>query len=436
MGSTVPEDILLLFFDLVAHPAPLPWPDAVYDCERATAPFTLASVCPRWRTVAISTAGLWNYFGFPDLDRAQETHLPRLRILLARSGETEVDVVAYWPLTVMPAITEIVDAIGKIAPRWRHVNISASATYATAFSEAFRQQVLRRQWPCLRSLSLSLPTKIVELPLAPRLTSLYISSSNLECLDALPVSIPNLTRLSIFSVRSSITDQTLLAFAQQLTELCILSSTSALPEQLILLPRLHSLTLAKPSYLEHIRAPSLHTLTFRINDAIARDLLVQINPSSAHCISVRHLCIYGPLVEELVFSLRCFTNVVQLTVNSSSHVRRTWPTVTGFRIYPQFFAALRFSRSDSMPAWPRLKRIHLGRLDDSRMDFARELINFVVFRNVTHESYNTPEDAGALRPDKIEAVTMGFEGAPEWFVSELRRLFPPALCRSSSSQTL
>ncbi|KAH7105337.1 hypothetical protein BKA62DRAFT_385196 [Auriculariales sp. MPI-PUGE-AT-0066] len=416
MGSTVPEDILLLFFDFVAYPAPLPWPDAMYDCERAKAPFTLASVCQRWRTIAISTAGLWNYFGFPDLNRAQETHLPRLRILLARSGETEVDVVARWHPISIPFTTELADAIGNMASRWRHVHINVPLMYPTAFSQAFRQQ-----WPCLQSLSLSHSTGNMKLPPAPRLTDLSFFAPNLECLDALPFSTPNLTRLSIFSDHSSIPNQPLLAFARQLTELSLLNSDSAFPGQPILFPRLHSLTLARPSYLEHIQAPSLHTLTLYTNAVQARYL--QIDPSSVHCTSLRHLRIYGPVAKNLTFSFRCFTNIVQLTFDSNAHIRRTWPNLNTFRIYPEFFEALWTSLSDSQP-WPRLKRIHLGHLYNRSMDFAQELINFVVFRNVAHESYYTPEDAEALRPDRIEAVTMGFDGAPEWFVSELQNILP------------
>ena len=41
------------------------WPVADYDATLATAAFTLAAVCRRWRAIALEAAVLWTYFAFP-----------------------------------------------------------------------------------------------------------------------------------------------------------------------------------------------------------------------------------------------------------------------------------------------------------------------------------------------------------------------------------
>ncbi|KAH7097548.1 hypothetical protein BKA62DRAFT_759845 [Auriculariales sp. MPI-PUGE-AT-0066] len=431
MGTVVPEDILLLVFDFVAHPAPLSWPDAAYDDERAKAPFVLASVCQRWRTLAASAASLWTYFGFPAECHKLEPHILRLRVLMTRSRDAEVDVIGLWrdfPDIDPTGSKDIIITVVGIASRWRNVILKVPASLKPTLSGAFHQQ-----WPCLRSLSLDFLDEVVKLPLAPLLTQLYLGFSGaLDCSDALLDFMPNLTKLSINGDGSEDTNKFLLAFAQQLTDLCILEDVSLPPVQPILFPRLQSLTVDDVLYLEHIRAPALQQLTFNTMHLPRADV--------TQFASVRHLCLYGHVGGNLVSSLQWFTDIVQLSFNVSNHATRTWPRSDNYTIERDFFAAVsvRSSASNSTPVWPHLEHIHFGHpgiMGEYAIEDPNDLIDFVIHRNTVQELDNEPNGAENIRPARIQAVTVDFEGASEWLISELRRILPATKGAAGSSDS-
>ncbi|KAH7105341.1 hypothetical protein BKA62DRAFT_689361 [Auriculariales sp. MPI-PUGE-AT-0066] len=414
MGTAAPDDILLLIYDLVAHPAPLPWPNAMYDPERAQAPFTLAAICQRWRMLAVSTAGIWTYFGFPPAWAEHKPHLLRLHLLLARSKEAEVDVVCRWrnnPDKHHLANYETMGVISSIASRWRNVTLNVPRSFASIFARAFNQQ-----WHCLRYLSLEYQTQILELPLAPQLAYLYFEG--LECPNSLPDVMPYLSRLSINGDGARQTNTLLLSLAHQLTDLCILEDVAVSPQQPILFPRLLSLTVDDVSYLNHIQAPSLQMLSFNASR-------LYYPPDLAPFAYVRHLCLYGHLREPFVSSLRQFTDITQLTLEVSDHSKRAWPGIDKYKVYRGFFEALWPSPPNSASAWPRLERIHLGHPGSTGPEAItepQELIDFVARRNAAYEDSDETGDVAKLRPARIQAITVDFEGASEWLISELNRV--------------
>ncbi|KAH7105342.1 hypothetical protein BKA62DRAFT_385281 [Auriculariales sp. MPI-PUGE-AT-0066] len=411
MGTTVPDDILLLLF---AQATPLPWPYVEYDAERAKAPFALASVCQRWRILALSTASLWTYFGFPASIRAQTAHLPRLRLLLSRSGDAEVDVVFLVSDTSVseePASRDILRAISTIASRWRYVNLDVPTSCVSIFSGAFQQK-----WKCLRFLSLQYWKKIEKLPLAHRLAKLYIDCKGLETSN-LPISMPNMNNLSINGDGGIYTNNLLVAIAQQLTDLSILEGITKSPQQPILFPRLRSLAVDDVSYLDHIIAPALQTLTFNTSH-------LGSPPRLTHFTSVTHLCLYGTVHETFLSSLQQFTQIVHLSFEVSDHSKRSWPGIDQYIILGQFFTAVRRSSFNSAPVWPRLAHIRFGdsgSMGSNAIADPQDVIDFVVHRNASQFG---PEWADTNNvPTMLQTVTVDFNDAPDLLISELNKIF-------------
>ncbi|KAH7105287.1 hypothetical protein BKA62DRAFT_689245 [Auriculariales sp. MPI-PUGE-AT-0066] len=227
--------------------------------------------------------------------------------------------------------------------------------------------------------------------------------------------MPNLTKLSINGDGSGGTNKMLEAIAQQLIDLCILEDVSDPPKQPVLFPQLRSLTLDDASYLNHIRAPTLQTLT--LNTAHYYNISC-LEPFE----SVLHLCLYGRVWGELAYLLQQLPNIVHLTFEVIAHSKRTWPGADKYIIERGFFEALRLSSSDSLPAWRRLEYIrfgHSGCIGAGAILEPQELIDFVVHRNVVHEHFEDTGETVKLRPARIHTVTVDFEGASELLISEL-----------------
>ncbi|KAH7105352.1 hypothetical protein BKA62DRAFT_689406 [Auriculariales sp. MPI-PUGE-AT-0066] len=420
MVSAVPDDILLLLFDLAVQTAPLQWLDAVYERERAQAPFALAAVCHRWRALAISTASLWTYFGFPSKLHVQEAHLPRLRTLLARSKEAEVDVVCLWSITEAVGVLsfagmEIMAAIAALAPRWRFAVLDIPRSLITEFRPA-----LSKPWSCLQSLSLELREKISGLPLSPQLAELHLDVKKVEWPDPMNA-LPSLIRLFLNGDGGRRDGTLLAAISQQLTELCILNDIIIPPNQPITFPRLQSLTLDDVSHLEHIRAPTLNTLT--LNTAY----LLHSSPSFAPFASVRHLCLYVAFGEGHLHSLQQLADIEKLSFQVSEYSRRTWPGVDKYIIEQGSFVALQKLSNSHKPIWPRLERIRLGYSGSTEPDAIpepQELIDFVAYRNAAHEGDGTrhvEDGSDHTRPARIQDVTVDFDGATDGLISDLQK---------------
>ena len=89
----IAEDVLLLLFAELSGGEVREWPDAIYEHEKAKAPFLISSVCRRWRNIARNVPTLWTYFGFPDNPSQYTQHAARLQVLLEASGSAPVDVI-------------------------------------------------------------------------------------------------------------------------------------------------------------------------------------------------------------------------------------------------------------------------------------------------------------------------------------------------------
>ncbi|KAH7105349.1 hypothetical protein BKA62DRAFT_766724 [Auriculariales sp. MPI-PUGE-AT-0066] len=240
MGFTVPSDILLVIFDLVARPAPLPWPNVRSEDERA-----------RHRSHLLRSA--------KDGGRSQYLQLA--------FGHT----LAFLQIDDGPKWTSLVFAQASSAP------------------DSARQRPDHRRDKQHR---IALETCHSGNPYGVRVglfgsvTILSLDFLNFDGAALLPHSTPNLTRLTIYGDGGKYTNVVLVAIAHQLKELCILENVRLPSEEPVLFPQLQSLALDYATFPDYIRAPSLQSLT--IDTSLSCDAA-----SLAHFTSIRHLCLYG-----------------------------------------------------------------------------------------------------------------------------------------------
>ncbi|KZV96439.1 hypothetical protein EXIGLDRAFT_765393 [Exidia glandulosa HHB12029] len=93
----MPDDILRCIFEEVAALPDEGWEtigDGTYNDDRAMHPFLLASVCARWRRVALALPGLWTYVGISDEESSDDVaqHIARVPLLLSRSKTAPLDI--------------------------------------------------------------------------------------------------------------------------------------------------------------------------------------------------------------------------------------------------------------------------------------------------------------------------------------------------------
>jgi len=98
MALATSEDVLLLIFKLMVESVSMDvdWLAQKYDVQAAEAPFTIAAVCRRWRSIALATSALWSYLGFPGTFPLNVHHVARASMLCKRSGGSPVDIVFRW----------------------------------------------------------------------------------------------------------------------------------------------------------------------------------------------------------------------------------------------------------------------------------------------------------------------------------------------------
>ncbi|EJD41615.1 hypothetical protein AURDEDRAFT_153157 [Auricularia subglabra TFB-10046 SS5] len=180
------------------------WPDDTF--ERAQAPFHLAAVCQTWRRAALSTAPLWTFLGIhrelweaaceeddSNLMQALEAYAS---LIMQRSGKLplEVELVGVhssW-IDVWPAFSKV---LVKLAARWQRVMCIMDLPdeeNTTTILGCFRSHM-----PLLEHIHIQLYnalgdipelTPVIELPSAPRLSSLILVGITLHATPGLTFS--------------------------------------------------------------------------------------------------------------------------------------------------------------------------------------------------------------------------------------------------------
>ncbi|EJD33637.1 hypothetical protein AURDEDRAFT_177278 [Auricularia subglabra TFB-10046 SS5] len=170
--ATLPPELLYIVLD---HTVP---------CESRLA-FSLASVCRRWRRVALSHRALWSTISSELLG----VDLSRLETQLTRSKDASLDIEISWDSTArdLAELVSLLALLGAQACRWRRLTLrlsplSAEVTLAAGF--------LSRPTPLLEEMAFitsfgpsvpSTPPARLLLPDAPRLRVLKVSGAGTTC---------------------------------------------------------------------------------------------------------------------------------------------------------------------------------------------------------------------------------------------------------------
>ncbi|KAH7078191.1 hypothetical protein BKA62DRAFT_836529 [Auriculariales sp. MPI-PUGE-AT-0066] len=354
MASAVPNEILLIIFNAVTSPKPLPWPNAIYDRERAKAPFTLSRICQRWRRLARNRSSLWTYFGFTGdiADAAVHAHLDRLKLLQALSKNHPLDIVFRWDLPLGSNAVrrnyriQIVDALNKVGSRWRNVTLALNSALAPRLDVS-----MSGSSPELETLSVRLLSETTYLPCAPRLQRLYVEAAGGNKGYNATTAYnrwPSLTSLATFT-----NDQTLhRATCATLRELCILASLDR-PKaaSLVTLPLLTSLTLNDAEHLNAIDAPNLRSLTINCRAIYSVDSTSLTRFTAV----VQHLGIFNSIEPSVVEYLAKFSIIESFTVEQPSMAR--WRLGSPhFGVKSRAFAQL---AAVEPPVWPKLQHMRI-----------------------------------------------------------------------------
>ena len=386
MSNRVPDDILLLVFDLVVGGPLTDWPDANYDPERAAAPFLLAAVCRRWRALTRDTATLWTYFGFPSNPATYPRHAERLRVLLAASRGTDIDVIVtlgtaynfYAPNIAMASVhcDGILATIGQLGARWRSVRLRLPARATACLRPALQEAA-----PRLESLSIVSDASWFFIPPAPRLKRLYAECQYLD----LPIdfemvaSFPSLEALGIISNTSvpyALTHALCQLNYQSLVEVCIMDKPIHLPAIPIQLPAVQTLVIDDMRYLPHIQASSLRCLCLNMNSSL-NDL-----EDLRHFAHATELVLFGRIYMDDVRMMVLLDQIRTVSFHLPCAVRTCFKRNPAYNISAGTFASL--NRVGHAPIWPRLQVIQFLPGDDDGMlkcDLP-ELLEFVRQRNV------------------------------------------------------
>lgn len=429
--NTCPEDVLRCIFEAVADLPDDQWEKfgfGEYNAERAAAPFTLASLCARWRRVALACPRLWTYVGFPDPTCA-DAHLSRVETVLARSSPCDIDILTgiAWTLDVIESCTPFdtfIDMISKHSHRWRRLELwlPNSVVGAPLFT------ALRGQLPRVVRLSVtaegefSFPSVAVErgegyLPYAPRLRSLEISARGFDVADFYHPGLPSLRILRTWVTCTASNSSRLLSLTQDsLTHIDVSSDVDIAPIPLRL-PNVVSMCVRQKAFLTawpgsgtmfpHIRKLSLDADSEVVHRASFAQFLAGIAPT------IVHLELFGALRTPIIDAVQ---NAVSIT-----HLALAEPgTNDQCELCDDIFAYI----ADAEPCvWPKLTSVRVAAETTLRDGTIEGVLHLVNKRNVRPRAARGATDESAPeRPARITEVVI--EGKPQlaWLRTEIGRL--------------
>ncbi|EJD50034.1 hypothetical protein AURDEDRAFT_161055 [Auricularia subglabra TFB-10046 SS5] len=260
--ESYPEDLLSLIFDACVALPDEKWERfgfGHYNPARAVLPFYLASVCSRWRQIALRCSKLWTYIGVPGPQTLAlkpsngNNHLRRINLVLFRSARRPIEILfgQPWALHTVQEDNDPFLAcfalLKEHTERWGKVEIWTPLNLALAHLAAFRHPM-----PSLSELSLTVDTPEVLPPkrpgdfylaCAPQLRTLDI------CCWAINVSsdmhaFPSLSYFRCWSSCPPDVSARVISLSRDTLEyLSISVSRALLPLDPISLPRLHTLSL-------------------------------------------------------------------------------------------------------------------------------------------------------------------------------------------------
>jgi len=356
--TVLPPDVLLLIFeDAVSDSLNLPWPQASYDRERAEAPFVLASVCNFWRQLAIETASLWAYLGFSDGEESSDV----LELLILRSKDAPVDIyfhpVSCWDGEGAQCLAQLY----TLVPRWRNIDID----YPRHESILSLAWLAEHQTPYLRSLSLKSQVSGEDdverltgvLPCAPHLRRMFVDDLAINW-TFYAGGVPALTDLTIwlFEWEANSLCAFLTQVAGTLTTLALLGKTAqprADADDMVTLPNLTRLTLHKPQWLGHIRAPNLERLELAA-PRVRPDMIPLFSPFA----QIKTLVLWGSTHPVDLKALELMSNITHLQFAVPSGSYKIYGRDNSYcHVYREFLERLALTEP---PIWPLLRRISFG----------------------------------------------------------------------------
>lgn len=432
--STFPDDLLSYVFEHLAVLADAQWQafgNGQYNAERARQPFVVASVCSRWRRVALNSPRLWSYIGVPSLDDelviAQSS---RVHLLLLRSRAAPVDILLRFedlslensddndPLFAL-AVRGIFRELSAHADRWRRVE-----AWMPSMPDRDVLDVFRGPMPLLEQLSLTGPLdgnwrdepQEGFFPYCPRLRDLDLWETGMCCAPH-HMGFPSLLSLKIWQEQSHDHIARLIRLGQDTLEALVLDvSCDETPTAALVFPRLQSLTLRNRPYLFRpaappiLIAPHLRSLTLysHIIQSDITDLMQQLSET------VTELSLQGHFTTEQLFPLRPLRKI--------SHLHVLVDTCISVGVASQIDDAVLIQLATAEPCiWPCLTHIVIsdgGIVPKS----GHGMLQLLAARNacVGYSSSSAPEDSE--RAKKLEDVILDYEGVPPWLLSEVRRL--------------
>ena len=414
MATGIDDDVLQLIFKEFACGEPWKWPDAVYEQEEARRPFLLTAVSRRWRSLALGTATLWTYFGFPGDVKSYSKHSERLRVLLEASKNAPVDINItlgtahdFNSSTISDTAHEaadVLEAVGALGSRWRNVRFRLPSNVTEHLRPALESPL-----PNLVTLSAATDAEWNILPPAPRLKQLYIEFewSQLAASGGSSAPIWHYPVLRSFTVMGG---SFAIAFCVQnfaiLTDVCFNQDMGVPPEQPLQFPQVLSLTLNDARFLPHIRAPRLTQLRVGGNSIFAFS-----RPLSGFA-TVKSLVLYGDIGEDLSTALWPLSGIQVLEFHFPKAVRTC--LIRGIE-WSTSFSFFRSLNEDARGlTWPWLRRIHFRRSHDDMLAscYENDLLAFVRERNTSslHSQINARiaeiiiNEPGAIDPSTVATL--------------------------------
>ncbi|KZV96897.1 hypothetical protein EXIGLDRAFT_704649 [Exidia glandulosa HHB12029] len=419
--NVIPLDVLHCIFEAAATyiDPDKPLVDAITVASSNPA-FGLATVCSRWRQLALSIRTSWTFVrverrsGRP-YDEDIDDHTERIRVILSRSNSAPLDVVIHldeYPEEALSLLHEMFTTLEPEAWRWRR-------------SELFLPPWLPLE-PCLDFLKGSMPS-LTHL-------SVIIEGDDVEPVLARPQyfsQMPLLQHLELQDTGISCV-QTHFVF-NDLRSLALWQHVGV--DQFLDMVRAASLTLESlricarirlDTAVDSIALPALHTLELdgRVPgfQGVIHAPKVQHLELSKLAISITHASIFDALsatVTTLVLRGGSFgaqsVDILQALASITSVTFVRLPSETSILSAGRFFHALAES---SPPTWPTLRSLRFA-IDSLDGDTGNGLATLVRARNC---EIAVPSSGTASRsPSRIESVDLP-NTAPLWLRDTIKSL--------------
>ncbi|KZW00919.1 hypothetical protein EXIGLDRAFT_719991 [Exidia glandulosa HHB12029] len=428
----MPAELLsYIFEEVTALPADFRETTKAVDCynEALTmAPFCLAAVCSKWRNVALQQSTLWTYISAPsdmEDDETGKQHHNRVKLLLARSHSSALDVLISWAgvddWVGCVAEVWILQAVAVHAGRWRTFELWLPDNS----TDGYELQILRMPLPRVERLCIVVDiARPVHrdaddgyLPFAPTLRELTIWGPNVISMPA-RVSFPALTSLRLWHHPQFDLVWRLLSTVAPTLESLLLSFDSDekgpdIPKSVIALPNLRSASLLISSRtiwrrMHRLHVPNLRHLTMETQDAIA-DVVQPFLDMVAD--TVVSLTLSGDVsLSELVL-FKTLLNVESLQFDVFGY-----ECDEQYEVFSDFFAAEAVWVQQKV--WPKLSSVILSTNGSVLDEEYERLMPFVRWRTVDVDRWEGDDTA----PRRLETLALNGQNAPLWVISQAQVL--------------